>query len=334
VLTRLDDVATLRRRAHAPLIAAAALSAAVLSPLVCELFLGQLAFGQRMRMRDLVLGGGWAASLGLALAALAVRAALRAPAAEHGQPGPIMRAVIGRAVAGGVAYPPLLFAPFLLMGALESDLANAVKLALVAPLVLTALGAIVSAPTGAGFGLIFSSGILRSATRLGAPAHDLVAFTRASGAVTLLIASCLAVALAAILEGSYCQTLFFTVLPALGVTVPEGTDAAWTRLVVLPAPLWLGAAALYLLSLREQRRVEATVAALRASAHPAWLLDDATPGEHEASTALPLRETDRGASAHAAVRARPDGAPYREGGAALAVVARAPAPTAPTPPPP
>lgn len=315
MLLALDDAATLRRRARRCVLLAAALSAMTLSPLVVTLLGHRVGPTTFCGLRELSVFVGWGALLGALLATAAVWRAFRSAAA------PTIGAVIRWSVLAGFVYPMLLFAPLYLGSFALARVRESPGMLVMAPLVFMLFGAMFSLPAGAMFGAVFWSGIYFVRDRLAHPAHDVVARAKAGGVVMLLAAMCLAVFLAGLIEGPYCQTLFFTVLPALDVVPAEGTDAAWTRYVVLPAPLLLEALMFALASVIEQRRIARTVRSVAGGTHPLWIAEGPIDVDTAARDgALPLREADRGAPRHLAVRSRSDGSPYRGGQPAVALI--------------
>jgi hypothetical protein len=287
---------TLALRTRTPVIVAAALAGAFLCPLVDELVLGQLVSGDAYRLGELCSLAAWAAVLGAVLAALVVHAGLR-PARGAGH-------VIGFAALAGACHPVLL------LGVAVLDELGRVGLDelgrwLLAPFVLLLVGSIVSVPAGLVFGAIFAAGVSPAHGALLAPSHESPAIGWRGGARLLVGASALAVLLALGLEGRYCQTIFYTILPTLGLRAAPGTDLAWTGLVVLPAPLVVLAALFFLRARAIERSLEHTARMLTADGHPTWTLLEA-PDEAQA---LPLRERDRLGTK--AICVRTEGLPYR-----------------------
>jgi hypothetical protein len=314
MLTELEDGTRLRARAQRILTASAAISAAALSPVVCEMIFAQLAFSTRIQPSYLLLGGVWSAALGALLASGVMTRAF------HGRAVPSAGSVIAWAMLGGLAYPVLLLAPSGLRGLMSSSASETLRLVVLGPIILTLVGAIISLPAGAAFGGVFWSGVSRMQSHLEKPAHDTVAHAWTSGAVGLAIAAAVLLGPVGLLEGSYCQVLFFVLFPALGVTPPEGTDLAWTRLVVMPAPLLASAAFFAWRGARHARTVARTVEALRAGTHPRWALE--ARGDATETTTLPLVGAHHPAVDRMLVVARDDGSPYRDGTGALAWIAR------------
>jgi hypothetical protein len=313
MLSTLDDAATLQKRVRRTLVLAAALSAATLSPLVVARVVSLVDPDPSSLLGARSLHVGWSALLGALLASAAVSRELRGTPAAGG--------IVGRSTLAGIAYPACLFAPMLVARPWDGA-AGAVLACVFAPIVLTIFGAIFSVPAGASFGAVFWSGVHLAGGSLARPAHDAVAHARSCGAAMLLAASGLAFVLAALLEGPYCQTLFFTVLPAVDVVPPEGTDAAWTRFLFLPAPLVACALAFSLAAFLERRRIARTVRALHDGTHPLWIADGAIDVSAEAvSGILPLRAADRRATRPLAIRARHERSAYRGGTAAIASIA-------------
>ena len=298
------DAARIDTRTRWPVVIAAAIASAVLSPLVDELVLGGLPGNGTYRPGELVLLATWAASLGALLGGLAVHAGLRRDrGAAH---------VIAFATLAGAVYPVLFVGVGLLDELGGEGSAADLGRVLIAPLVLLLVGAIVSVPAGLVFGLIFAAGASPAHAALSRPSHEGPAIAWSGGARLLVGASALAVLLALGLEGRYCQMIFHSLLPALGLVAPPGTDIAWTRLVLLPAPLVVAAALFAARGHLLRRRLDATVRALVASSHPTWLLTDGD-GEPDA---LPLRARDQ--RGNKVIRARVEGFPYRAAAPAIA----------------
>jgi hypothetical protein len=235
-----DD--TTRERARWTLQASAALVSAGLAPIVDELVLGDATFVTEPRMSTTtLLYAAWAALVGAAGGALAVHLALDRRSPLH---------VLWIATLVGILHPPLVL-PQLIAHA-ESPV--------VALLGVTLMGTVVSAPAGLVFGVIFLAGLAGSRTWLA-----VARMFAAAGAVALV--------LSIPLGGSYCQLVFFVLLPALGIEPPPGTDIEWTRLVVVPAPFVLASLGAFLLARRDAARANVALEA-PASAAPA---PDAAP---------------------------------------------------------
>lgn len=301
-MTATLEPATLAARTRQPVLLATVIASAVLCPLIDELVLGGL-HRSAYRIDELALGLVWAACLGASLGGLAVHAGLRrGRGAAH---------VVGFAALAGALYPVLFLGVGLLDELGRVGLEEAGRL-LVLPLVLLLGGSIVSVPAGLVLGAIFAAGALPAHGALESPSHESPAIAWSGGARLLVGASALAMLLALGLEGRYCQLIFHTILPALGQHAPPGTDIAWTRLVLAPAPLAVAAALFGLRGLLLRRALDATARALMATEHPDWVLTD-VEGD---SAALPLRARDL--AGNRVIRARTEGWPYRAAAPALA----------------
>jgi hypothetical protein len=286
---------TIEQRTRRPVILAAALASAILCPLVDELVLGGLFRGGAYGNRDLLLVASWSSLLGAALGALVVHAGLRRErGAGH---------VVGFAAVAGAVYPVLLLSAGLIGAIGHSGLEDLGRL-LIAPFILLLVGSIVSVPAGLVFGAIFAAGASPAHDALRSPSHESPAIAWRGGARLLVGASALAVLLALGLEGPYCQTIFHTLLPAVGLVPAADTDIAWTRLVVLPAPLIAVAALFFLRGRWLERSLEHAARMLTRDGHPTWTLLEA-PDDRT----LPLRERDRRGTK--AVCVRTEGLPYR-----------------------
>jgi len=307
----LVDPETLPHRARRPLIAAAALASAVLAPLVDEVVLGGLASMGRIELSEILTFGLWGGLVGAVLGGVVMRAALR--------PGRSPAAAVGFALLAGVVYPLCLLAVPAVRALPTADVSEVFRMLVIGPLAVTFIGMIASVPAGLGFGLVFGAASLHARTFIDRPAFDQLARGWASAALLLAIASGAAWFLAALISGPYCQAIFYVLLPALDVVPPDGTDVAWTRLVVFPAPLALAALGAYAMSWREHRRIRALARDLAAGTHPTLVLDDpTTEGDPEV---LALREADFGAARCRRVRGRDDGSPFRDARVALTFVA-------------
>lgn len=224
-----------RVRVRLPMMATAALVSAGLAPLVDELFFPRFT-EPRMSPLTLLYGLG-AAALAALYAGVVVHLALRRKSPLH---------VLWIATIAGILHPPLLAAHMVFEA--ENPLYAVVG--------MTLLGAVVSAPVGFAFGVVFLAG-------LWAPSRTGLAIARmfaAAGAIALL--------LSIPLGGSYCQLVFFVLLPALGLEAPPGTDIEWTRLLVVPGPFALTSLTAFLLARREAARANVALEA-PASAAPA-----------------------------------------------------------------
>ncbi len=311
MIEALEDPQTLPLRARRPLIGAAALASAVLAPLVDEVVLGGLSSMGRIDLDELLTFGLWGGLLGAALGGLVMRAALR--------PGRSPAAALGFALLAGIAYPVCLLAVPALRSLSTADVSELLRVLVIGPLAVTFIGMIASVPAGFGFGLLFGAASLHARTFIDRPALDQVARGWASAALLLGIASGAAWFLAAAISGPYCQAIFYVILPALDVVPPEGTDVAWTRLVLFPAPLALAALTAWALSWREHRRIQRLARDLAADTHPTWVLDEmTTQGDGEV---LALRESDHGAARRRLARRREDGSPFRDARPAVTYVA-------------
>ncbi len=216
-------------RAHARriVIGAAALASLGLAPLVDELILGTGAFEPRMNATTLLYGA-WSAILGALVGGQVVRSSLeRRP-----------WRVLALAALGGTLHPAMLFAPVQLDELSRGELLDVVRMT-GGILVLSTL---VAGPIGLVFGLVFSAGVWPLQPHYAARSPHVVRHAWTASARILLAASVPAGLLAYVLAGSYCQLIFFLLLPALGLEAPPGTDIEWTRLVLVPAPFFLAAA--------------------------------------------------------------------------------------------
>ncbi|MBN8612566.1 MAG: hypothetical protein J0L92_18370 [Deltaproteobacteria bacterium] len=231
-MSRVPDDDTIRTGVRVRMITATAIVSAGLAPIVDELVLGDAMNEPRMSSGTLLYGA-WAALLGAIGGGLVMRIALDRRSPLH---------VLWLATLAGILHPPFLIPQLIL----DSESPVLTVLAVVA------LGAAVSAPVGLGFGAVFLAGL--------AGVHaDLTTPTRATRSRTWLAIARLFAAAAAValllslwLGGSYCQLVFYVLLPALGLEAPPGTDLEWTRLLVLPAPFALAALSAWLVARREE----------------------------------------------------------------------------------
>ena len=301
MLDRLETAEILRTRARRTIVSAAALASALLAPLVDELILGE-AFGHGRMDGGEVLGfGAWGALAGAALGGLTMWLGLRAAGAAH---------VVWIAMLAGILYLPLL-----LLGGLIPTVAAGGPSDLLAMLggllVATIVGAIASGPAGLCFGLVFVAGLAEVHGHLETPSQE-TPIRAVHGAARLFGAATLAsLLLACALEGSFCQLVFFVLLPSVGIEAAAGTDIAWTRFVILPAPFALAALVTLARGAWLDRRMRLTVEALRRGEHPRWVLGELDEGGLR-SEVVPLRHDD-GARRESAllVHARDAQAPYR-----------------------
>ena len=311
LLCHLDDDASLARRTRRPIVLACMLASSILAPLVDELILGGFfAEGYALALHELVIYAGWAALLSAVIAGVVVHLSL----ADRHMIGPFADTLGLSALGGAVQCGLVLVAPALvraLSGGPQSHEALAM------PVIGGVMGAIVSAPVGLAFGGVFLVAVRPAQRLLAAPTHSGPAEAWRHAGLVLGIASVLAGVLAYFLEGTYCQSLFLVIVPALDVYVPIGSDLAWTRLVVVPAPLVLGALVSFAWGAGLSWRMTSTLAALRAGEHPRWVI---APLAQTSSRLAPLRDDDRTSSF--AVHARDQEAPYRAAPAALALVSR------------
>jgi len=308
MLDRLETEETLRTRARRTIVAGAAFASAILAPLVDELVLGDLFGHGRLDGGEVLTFGAWGALVGAALGGLTMWLGLRTRAAAH---------VVWIAILAGLVYVPSL-----LLGALLPSLATRGPSDLLGMLggllMATMVGVIASGPAGFCFGLVFAAGLVEIHGRLERPTQETP--TRAvRGATRLFAAAALAsLVLALPLEGSFCQLVFFVLLPTLGIEPASGTDIAWTRFVILPAPFALAALVTLARGAWLDRRMRRTVAALRRGDHPRWVLGDA--GERVVGDeVVALREEDAARRDDALlVHARDAEAPYRGRGRVVA----------------
>ncbi len=304
MLLTLDDPHTLARRIRRPILIAAALVSAVLAPLVDQILLGSLVFeGGAVSPSDLVRSGLWAAGLAALLGAWAAHLVLRAD-----RPGWL---VLVTAPLAGVLYLPLLLTPFLVPEILRSSASEALRIVSL-PFVILVMGAVISAPAGFLFGLVFASGVVPAQRALAEPTHASPARSSACAAVMLGLAALLAVLLAGPLAQPFERTIFVAFQPLL-----EGAEVhglAWARTVLFPAPLVLAAVLFASSSAWQHRRLALTKRALADARHPLWVLDVA--GEGELASVRSLDEEP--APTSRVVRARGHGDAYRAVGPALA----------------
>ncbi len=292
MLTRLDHGERLTERARRTLASAAALASAGLAPLIDELVFGSLFGHGRMDLGNVAIFGLWGSVSAAVLGGLAMQRASRGDG-----PG----GIVWWSLLAGLVYLPVLFGPVALASSHGGDL----MMMLAMPFIMMVAGAIVSAPAGFGFGLLFLTGLAPIHDELRAPTHETPARAWRAAATLLGVSGCAATFLSLILGGSYCQLIFYVLLPELGIEAPPGTDLAWTRFVVLPTPFFLAAVAALGRSVWLDRRLEQTIEALRRDEHPRWVLAESI----DATGLVPLRERDR-VQAHA-VRERDTKAPYR-----------------------
>jgi hypothetical protein len=311
LLTHLDDDDALARRTRRPIVLACMLASSILAPLVDELILGGFfSEGYALALHELVLYAGWAALLSAVIAGVVVHLSL----ADRHVIGPFADTLGLSALGGTIQCGLVLVAPALVRTLSAGPLAHE---ALAMPVMGGVMGAIVAAPMGLAFGGVFLVAVRPAQKLLAAPTHTGPTEAWRHAAFVLAIASVLAGVLAYVLEGTYCQSLFLVIAPALDVHVPTGSDLAWTRLVIVPAPLVLGALASFAWGTWLARRMKHTLTALRAGEHPGWVI---APIAQTSSPLLPLRDDDRASSF--AVHARDESAPYRAAPAALALVSR------------
>ena len=314
MLDRLDDAETLRARARRTIVLAAALASAGLAPLVDELLLGN-AFGHGRMDAGGVLGFGvWGAMLGALIGGSAVRVSLRTDSAAN---------VVWVSILAGIVYLPLLFAGAVLPELVRHGLGDLLAM-LGGGVLITVIGAIVSGPAGFGFGLVFLAGLAPLRPSIESPTHELPARAHYAAAGLFGAAGASAFLLSLALTGSYCQMVFFVLLPALGMEAPPGTDIAWTCSVIVPAPFVSMTVAALARGAWLDRRVRLTVEALRRGDHPRWVLATATAGRARREL-VPLREHDgeRRGVAHA-VHTRDAHAPYRDDGSVVTLLAPEP----------
>lgn len=308
MLSHLHDVPTLAARTRRVAVLAAALSAAVLAPCVdLFLFQGGMTNGLDPELGAIVAYVLWAPVMAGALGGLVPHLAFRA--------SPAYRAVatIGLAAVAGVLQLGLLLLATLPAMVVERGVAGLDVLGVAA--MIATFGGIVSAPTGAGFGLLFLVSAWPAIRALEAPSQDGTAWVSGAAGVQLAIAAAITLALLHGAEGPYCQALFVVALPALGVGLPEGSDLAWTR-YLLASPLALGA--LVALACGAWRGLSLTrlARALRHERHPRWALTR-VPANLE--NVVPLLGRERGRRLLEVVER--ETAPYR--GSATAVTALA-----------
>jgi hypothetical protein len=311
MIDRLETAETLRGRARRTIVLAAAIASAGLAPLVDELVLGN-AFGHgRMDAVPVLAFGAWGAVLAAAIGGATVHLSLRTDSAAN---------VVWLSILAGIAYLPVL-----LGGALVPELADRgvddLLSMLGGGLLITVVGAIVSGPAGFGFGLVFLAGLAPLRPSIDAPTHELPARAHYAAGGLFGAASASAFLLSLAMTGSYCQMIFFVLLPALGVEAPPGTDLAWTCFVVVPTPFVVLSLAALARGAWLDRRMRLTVAALRRGDHPRWTLATSTAGCARREL-VPMREHDAERRPIAqAVLARDALTPYRDDGAAVTLLA-------------
>jgi hypothetical protein len=223
-------------------------------------------------------------------------------------------ATVGHAAVAGVLQLGLL-----LLATLPGEVAarGAVGLEVIGVAgLLGALGSIVSAPMGAGFGVLFLVSMFPASWSLDEPSQDGPAQVSIAAAVQLAIAAMIALALLLASEGRYCQALFVVALPSLGVELPEGSDLAWTRFL-LASPLAIGALLALARGVWSLLAFARSVRALRRGEHPRWVL---TLAEASQELVMPLLARDRGVRLLEVV-AREDVAPYRGSTPAITAIA-------------
>lgn len=314
MLDRLETAETLRAHARRTIVLSAALASAGLAPLVDELVLGN-AFGHgRMQAGPVIAIGVWGALLAAAIGGAAVHLALRTDSAAN---------VVWLSILAGIAYVPLLLGGALLPEIVDASASDVLPI-LGGGALTTLVGAIVSGPAGFGFGLVFLAGLAPLSPSIEAPTHELPARAHYAAAGLFGAASASAFLLSLAMTGSYCQVIFFVLLPALGIEVPPGTDLAWTCFVVVPTPFVVLTIAALARGAWLARRVRLTIEALRRGDHPRWILATSTAGRARREL-VPLREHDgdRRGVAHA-VHTRDAHAPYRDDGSVVTLLAPEP----------
>ncbi len=311
LLSHLDDAETLARRTRRPIVLACMLASAILSTLVDELILGGFfSEGYALTLHELVLYTVWAMVLSAVIGGAVVHLSL----ADRHLVGPVAD-TLGLSALGGVVQCGLVLVAPAMVRALAAGPGAHEALAL--PVMGGTMGAIVSGPVGLAFGGVFLLAVRPTQALLASPSHAGPARASRHAARVLVVASAIAFALTYFLEGTYCQSLFLVIAPALDVTVPEGTDLAWTRFVLVCGPLVIAALVAWGRGAWLDRRMTLLLAALRRGTHPQWVI---APTAIAHLAILPLREGDRASSF--AVTERENEAPYRRTNAALALVSK------------
>ncbi|MBX7194454.1 MAG: hypothetical protein K1X94_20530 [Sandaracinaceae bacterium] len=298
MLLSLDDPDTLERRTRRPLLVAAALASAILAPLVDHMLLVSTLYEGAATLEDLLYGGIWAATLAAPLGAAAAHVALRRARSPW--------LVLATATLAGMLYLPLLLCTQLVPELLHASLGEAVRM-LALPVLTFVIGSVISGPAGFVFGLVFATGLVPAHQELAQPSHASPARSAWAAAGLLLVTAMLAALLSGTLDDPY-----RSVLHLLGL--PMASSLAWTRVLVVPAPLGVAAVAFAVHAAFLHRRLALTRRALVEASHPQWVLEQGAQGELDA--VLPLSAGD--VSARSVVRLRGRGNAYRGAGPALA----------------
>lgn len=270
---------SLRQRAAMRLTFGAMITSAILAPLIlCTVWLGFDA------MQDPVDEGG--GPVGITVDLLVATMLQMIPAACFG--GLAMHrgatlgseaSAVGWALIGGV----LFFGASMLCAALASldglpDF-GFMLIAMGVVFLFTVIGAIVSAPMGIAFGVLFLIALHPLTLRLDAPFIDTPASAMRTSALMLLVATGVA-------------TLF-----AAAIHMPVATfahnhlalDCTWLAVVVVPAPLALSSLIFLVIGLLETHALHRQRSAILNGTHPEYLPGHIRPEED----ATPLTERDR-----------------------------------------
>jgi hypothetical protein len=308
MLPHLDDAPTLAARTRRTTVLACALTAAVLAPCVdLFLFQGAMSSGLDPELDAIIAYVLWAPVMAGALGGLVPHLAFRASPAYRGI------ATIGLAAVAGVLQLGLLLLATLPGMVVERGVGGLDVLGVAA--MIGTFGSIVSAPMGAGFGLLFLVTAWPAIRSMEAPSQDGPAWVSCAAGVQLAVASFIALALLHAAEGPYCQALFVVALPSLGVHLPDGSDVAWTR-YLLAGPLVIGALLVLARGLWLELVLWRCARALQRDVHPRWRK---TTTEASLETVVPLRTRDR-ARRLLEVVAREEVAPYRGTTAAITAI--------------
>lgn len=264
------DVAALRGRAEARLTAAAAITSCMLA-----LILGTVM---------LALGSGFAGdgsgsgvdirSLGAAVLSMVPAGFFGGAAMHRGATRRNEGSALGWATLGGVGFLSTSLICLLLATA-NGHLLEAMGLVII----VSAIGAIVSAPTGFAFGLLFLIALSPTRAHLETPAQDAPSQASRASAGMLIVAALVAAVCAASLEVPYVDFVL-----DLGLHV-----AAWTRFVVFVGPFLIALLPFAMVAAREERALEAHREAILRGTHPEYYPGDIAPD----ALAIPLTSADR-----------------------------------------
>lgn len=287
------DIAALRGRAEARLTVAAAITSSMLAPLILGTVM--LAMGSGLA------GDGSGSGSGVDVRSLGAAALSMVPAAFFGgaamHRGATRRhegATLGWATMGGVAFLSTSLICLLLATA-NGHVLEAMGLIIV----FSAIGAIVSAPSGFAFGLLFLIALSATRPRLEAPAQDAPSHASRASAGMLVVAALVAFLCADTLATPYVEFARQT----LGLHV-----AAWTRFVVFVGPFVSAAVVFASVAAREAWVLEAERQAILQGTHPEYYPGDIPPG----ASAIPLTVVDH-ASSNKRALIRRESTAYRGG---------------------